>query len=87
MVKTLVLGASTNLGGYSNRAMNRLVDHSVETEAFGIWSGTVVGVQVKDGFGDFEDIDTVTLYLNPKRQMEHTVNTRVSSFSLWPLNQ
>ncbi len=71
MQKTLVVGASTNPRRYSNTAIRRLVDNSVETTAFGIRGGTVSGVQIKDNFGDFQNIDTVTLYLNPKNQKEY----------------
>lgn len=71
MQKTLVVGASTNPGRYSNTAIRRLVANNVETTAFGIRGGTVSGVQIKDNLGDFQNIDTVTLYLNPKNQKEY----------------
>ena len=68
MQKTLVVGASTNPGRYSNTAIRRLVENNIETTAFGIRGGTVSGVQIKDNLVDFQNIDTVTLYLNPKNQ-------------------
>ena len=71
MQKTLVIGASTNPGRYSNTAIRRLVANNVETTAFGIRGGTVSGVQIKNNFDDFQNIDTVTLYLNPKNQQEY----------------
>ncbi len=71
MQKTLVVGASTNPGRYSNTAIRRLVANNVETTAFGIRGGTVSGVQINDNLGDFQNIDTVTLYLNPKNQKEY----------------
>ena len=71
MQKTLVVGASTNPGRYSNTAIRRLVDNNIETTAFGIRGGTVSGVQIKDNLIDFQNIDTVTLYLNPKNQKEY----------------
>jgi hypothetical protein len=71
MSKTLVLGASTNPGRYSNMAIRRLVDQNIETTAFGIRGGTVSEVQIKDNFADFQNIDTVTLYINPKHQKEY----------------
>lgn len=68
MHKTLVVGASTNPGRYSNTAIRRLVDNNIETTAFGIHGGTVSGVEIKNKLGDFQNIDTVTLYLSPKNQ-------------------
>jgi hypothetical protein len=71
MGQTLVMGASTNPGRYSNIAIRRLVENNVETTAFGISGGTVSGVQIKDNLSDFQNVDTITLYLNPKRQKEY----------------
>jgi Predicted CoA-binding protein len=68
MTKTLVFGASTNPGRYSNMAIRRLVEQNIETTAFGIRGGTVSGVQIKDKLVDFQNIDTVTLYVNPSNQ-------------------
>lgn len=69
--KTLVLGASLNTSRYSNLAINRLVKHGQPTEAIGLRKGTVDGVEIKTEKYPFKDIDTVTLYLNAKRQKEY----------------
>ncbi|MDR5590788.1 CoA-binding protein [Christiangramia sp. SM2212] len=69
--KTLVLGASLNKNRYSNLAINRLVKHSQPTVAIGLREGTVDGVEIKTEKYPFEDIDTVTLYLNAKRQKDY----------------
>ncbi len=71
MVKTLVFGASPNPSRYSNLAIHRLVEHGIETKAFGLRSEMVSGVEIKKSLDGFEDIDTITLYLNPKRQKEY----------------
>ena len=71
MKNTLVLGASLNPGRYSNLAINRLVNHGHGVEAVGLKKGTVAGVAISTEKKDFENIDTVTLYLNPKRQEEY----------------
>lgn len=71
MVKTLVFGASLNPGRYSNLAIRRLVENKVETAAFGVREGTVSGVQIKTNLGDFQSVDTITLYINPARQEEY----------------
>jgi len=71
MKKTLVLGASLNPGRYSNLAINRLVRYGHTVEAVGLKKGEVAGVEISTEKENFEDIDTVTLYLNPKRQVEY----------------
>lgn len=69
--KTLVLGASLKPTRYSNLAINRLVKHGQPTVALGLRKGNVNGVEIKTEKFPFEDIDTVTLYLNAKRQQEY----------------
>lgn len=71
MKKTLVLGASLNPGRYSNLAINRLVDNDNPVVAVGLRKGSVAGVEITNEKEAFEDIDTITLYLNPKRQEEY----------------
>ncbi len=71
MKKTLVLGASLNPSRYSNLAINRLVNHGHIVEALGLKKGVVAGVDISTEKEDFENIDTVTLYLNPKWQEEY----------------
>lgn len=71
MKNTLVLGASLNPGRYSNIAINRLVKYGHIVEAVGLKKGVVAGVDIATEKEDFENIDTVTLYLNPKRQVEY----------------
>ena len=71
MKKTLVLGASMNPGRYSNIAINRLVNHQHAVEAVGLKKGEVAGVTISTEKENFDHIDTVTLYLNPKRQEEY----------------
>lgn len=69
--KTLVLGASLNPSRYSNLAINRLVKHGQPTVAIGLRKGEVNGVEIQTEKIPFEDIDTVTLYMNAKRQVEY----------------
>lgn len=69
--KTLVLGASLNLSRYSNLAINRLVSYDQPTVAIGLEKGEIAGVSISTEKESFEDIDTVTLYLNPQRQKEY----------------
>ena len=69
--KTLVLGASTNPSRYAYVAINRLVQSKIPTVALGLKKGEVAGVQIETEKKDFENIDTVTLYLGPPRQAQY----------------
>jgi len=69
--KTLVLGASLKPERYSNIATNRLVQHQHEVVAVGLRAGIVAGVPIQQGEPNFKNIHTITLYLNPKRQVPY----------------
>lgn len=69
--KTLVLGASLNEARYSNIAIHRLRGKDIPVVAFGLREGTVNDIVIDTEKKDYENIDTVTLYLNPKRQEEY----------------
>jgi predicted CoA-binding protein len=69
--KTLVLGASLKPNRYSNYAVQRLVANKVEVVAFGMRRGEIAGVEVDTELLPYNGIDTVTLYLNPKRQQAY----------------
>jgi predicted CoA-binding protein len=71
MQKTLVIGASLKPSRYSHLAIKKLSEKSIKTDAFGLKEGIVYGVQIKTNFVDFQNIHTVTLYLNPKSQEEY----------------
>lgn len=68
---TLVLGASVNTSRYSNIAIRKLIEKKNKVFAIGSKKGAVLDVSVEDEKLQFEDIDTVTLYLNPIRQKEY----------------
>ena len=69
--KTLVLGASLKRERYSNIATNRLVNHGHETVPVGLRAGQLAGQTILTGTPKVEEVDTVTLYLNPKRQVAY----------------
>ncbi|MFH6604857.1 CoA-binding protein [Maribacter algicola] len=71
MQKTLVFGASLKPDRYSNLAVNRLLDHNIETEAFGLQKGKIRSVQIKTNSADFQNIHTITLYIGMARQPEY----------------
>lgn len=69
--KTLVIGASTDPSRYAYLAANRLVSHKHEIELLGVKEGVVAGKEINTKKENFEDIDTVTLYVNPQRQSDY----------------
>lgn len=69
--KTLVIGASLNPNRYSNIAIKRLRDSKIDLVALGLRSGNVTDVIIDIEKKMYKNIDTVTLYLNPKRQEEY----------------
>jgi len=71
MKKTLVFGASLNPNRYSHYAIQRLVAHNHEVVAFGLREGEVEGVSIDTILESYIDLDTVTLYMNAKRQREY----------------
>lgn len=69
-MKTLVIGASTNPERYSYKAINSLLNHKHEVVAIGNKTGTISGVEIRKEKKLFADVDTVTLYLSAKNQLE-----------------
>ena len=69
--ETLVIGASLKPNRYSNIAIKRLRDNNQTTKAIGLRAGEVEDVTIETSLKDFNNIDTVTLYLNPKRQVDY----------------
>jgi predicted CoA-binding protein len=65
---TLVLGASANPSRYSNIAINRLRRYNHPVIAIGKRTGTVADVQVETDQRAIDNVDTITLYLNPTNQ-------------------
>ncbi len=71
MKKTLVIGASTNETRYSNIATHRLLSYGHEVALLGTKKGEIEGLLIHNDRPNFEDIDTVTLYVNPKIQEDY----------------
>ena len=69
--KTLIIGASTNPSRYAYLAANKLVRHGYEIVQVGNKTGQVAGVEIHKEALDFENVDTVTLYLGPKNQVDY----------------
>lgn len=69
--KTLVLGASENTSRYANIAIRRLQDHHHPIIAVGYREGEVNGTPIQKHFPTDEKVDTVTLYLSKKNQVQY----------------
>jgi predicted CoA-binding protein len=70
MKRTLVVGASLNPERYSYKAINALRNAQHPVLAFGLKEGVVKDVSIQSNWGFDAEIDTVTMYVNPKRQVE-----------------
>jgi uncharacterized protein len=68
---TLVIGATENPERYSNLAVKKLVAHEQPVIALGNKPGMIGTVPIHTQKTAFENIDTVTLYLNPFHQQEY----------------
>lgn len=69
--KTLVIGASANPARYSYLAVQRLASHKNPVIGLGIKKGYIGNIEIETEKKQFENIDTITLYLNPARQKEY----------------
>jgi len=69
--KTLVLGASDNPSRYSYLAIQRLRKHGHPVVAIGRKDTLVEDVTIQKQTQNFENIDTITLYLNKEHQKEY----------------
>lgn len=69
MKTTLVIGASTNPERYSFLAIRKLIQHQYNVKALGNRPGVIDGISIDTSPFQYENIDTITLYVNPKNQM------------------
>lgn len=69
--RTLVLGATTKPNRYANMAINSLVSKGHQVVAIGQDPGEVAGIKIQHKAIPVSNIDTVTLYLNPRNQREY----------------
>ena len=69
--KTLVIGASTNPERYSYLAINKLRKYQHEVIAIGKEVGFVGNVPIVNDRPLVQDLDTVTLYINPAIQNQY----------------
>lgn len=68
--RTLVVGASLKPERYSYKVMQLLSNKKIEAVAYGLKPGKVADVVIDTDLKKYSNIDTVTLYVNPNRQVE-----------------
>lgn len=66
--KTIVIGASPKNDRYSNKAVRLLKNYGNETIALGFEDGKIADSTIETEWKQYQDVDTITLYLNPCRQ-------------------
>ncbi len=71
MLKTLIIGATTNPERMAFKAAQRLKKNGHEVVLIGNKSGEIDGNPIYTGKIVLNDIDTVTLYINPKIQTDY----------------
>lgn len=69
--KTLVIGASPNPARYSYLAVQRLNANQHPVVALGLQKGMIGNTEIETTQKPFEQIDTITLYLNPFNQKQY----------------
>lgn len=69
--KTLVLGASTKSQRYSYMAIKSLLEKGHSVIAIGHEVGELAGVKIHNKAIPLKNIDTVSLYLNPRNQRDY----------------
>ena len=70
-MNVLVIGASVKPERYSNIAINMLNEFNHNVFAIGLRKAVVNNVDIETEHKNFENIDTVTLYLNEHRQTDY----------------
>lgn len=68
---TLVIGGSLKPERYSNKAIIKLNKYGHKVFSIGLRSGNVDGIEILTAHPNFENIDTVTLYIGPSHQNEY----------------
>jgi predicted CoA-binding protein len=68
--KTLVIGASENPERYSYKAVLALRQYDHPVAAIGNRAGKIIDVDISTERLPYDDIDTITLYINPQIQKD-----------------
>jgi len=69
--RTLIVGATPNETRYANIATHMLLDFGHEVVLFGIKKGEVREIPILNEWPINADIDTITMYINPRLQEQY----------------
>ncbi|MCB0501163.1 MAG: CoA-binding protein [Bacteroidetes bacterium] len=69
--RTVVFAASLKSDRYSNLAVVRLKENGYEAIPVGFRAGQIEDIDVITNLEPIENVHTVTLYINPRRQVEY----------------
>lgn len=64
----MVIGASENPDRYSHKAITLLIEKGYPVIAIGLKKGQIGATEIVTDRKDIENLDTVSLYINPLRQ-------------------
>jgi len=70
-MKTLIVGASAHKERYAYKALTMLIFYGHEVVAFSQKKEQVCDVMFMQDFSTFDEIHTITIYLNPIAQMAY----------------
>ena len=70
-MKVLVIGASNNPDRYSFKAIEMLLEYNHQPIPFSQKKAEVLGLLIENEWGNWDGVNTVTLYLNPKLQYDY----------------
>lgn len=71
MKRTLIIGASSNPSRYAYIAAGKLLAYGHEIILVGRKKGVTLGTDIQTEKLFWEDVDTVTLYINPSHQPDY----------------
>jgi uncharacterized protein len=77
--KTLIVGATPNASRYAYIATEMLHSYGHEVILFGVKKGAILDFPIQNDWPLDDNIDTITLYINPTTQeayYEHIINSK-----------
>lgn len=70
-MNVLVIGASNNPERYSFKAIEILLEYNHQPIPFSQKKGVVCGLPIENKWGDWKEVNTITLYVNPTIQLNY----------------
>ena len=71
VMRTLIIGASTNKDRYSYKAIQRLRKLNFDVCALGLYEGEIMDVKIETKPTNCKKIHTVSIYLKPQNQFQY----------------